>query len=118
MDKLWLIIQREYLTRVKKKSFILITLLSPILFVALFTIPVLVTVFSEKEKKSLVVRDDSGVFVPTADATANVSFVLAPEELAELKRTYKLRGFDGVLHIPAFQGNAGMCSTPSKPLSL
>jgi ABC-2 type transport system permease protein len=107
MDKLWLIIQREYLTRVKKKSFILITLLSPILFVALFTIPVLVTVFSEKEKKSLVVRDDSGVFVPTADTTANVSFVLAPEELAELKRTYKLRGFDGVLHIPAFQGNSG-----------
>ncbi|MCU0348743.1 MAG: ABC transporter permease [Saprospiraceae bacterium] len=104
MDKLWLIIQREYLTRVKKKSFILITLLSPIAFVALFTIPVLVTVFSEKEKKTLLVRDDSGVFVPPTDTAATVSFTLAPEQLAELKATYKLRGFDGVLHIPALQG--------------
>ncbi|MCC6727428.1 MAG: ABC transporter permease [Saprospiraceae bacterium] len=107
MDKLWLIIQREYLTRVKKKSFILITLLSPILFVALFTIPVLVTIFSGKEKKSLLVSDDSGIFVPPTDASANVSFALAKEELPVLKRNYKTMGYDGVLHIPAVQGKTG-----------
>ncbi len=105
MDKLWLIIQREYLTRVKKKSFILITLLSPLIFVALFTVPILVTLFAGKEQKSLLVRDDSGIFVPANDTSANVSFVVAQEQLSELKRTYKLRGFDGVLHIPALQGN-------------
>ena len=31
MDKIWLIIKREYLTRVKKKSFIIMTLLGPLL---------------------------------------------------------------------------------------
>ncbi len=98
MDKLWLIVQREYLTRVKKKSFILITLLSPLIFVALFTVPILVTLFAGKEQKSLLVHDDSGIFVPPADSSANVSFVLAQEQLPELKKTYKLRGFDGVLH--------------------
>lgn len=100
MDKLWLIIQREYLTRVKKKSFILITLLSPIIFVALFTIPVLVTLFAGKESKSLVVKDDSGIFVPPSDTSGRASFTLSTEPLDVLKATYKNRGFDGVLFIP------------------
>ncbi len=101
MDKLWLIVQREYLTRVKKKSFILITLLSPILFVALFTIPVLVTLFAGKESKSLIVRDDSGIFVLPSDTSARTSFTLSKEPLDVLKASYKNMGFDGVLYIPA-----------------
>lgn len=101
MDKLWLIVQREYLTRVKKKSFILITLLSPILFVALFTIPVLVTLFAGKESKSLIVRDDSGIFVLPSDSSARTSFTLSKEPLDVLKASYKNMGFDGVLYIPA-----------------
>lgn len=101
MDKLWLIVQREYLTRVKKKSFILITLLSPILFVALFTIPVLVTLFAGKERKSLIVRDDSGIFVLPSDTSARTSFTLSKEPLDVLKASYKNMGFDGVLYIPS-----------------
>lgn len=107
MDKLWLIIQREYLTRVKKKSFILITLLSPIIFVALFTIPVLVGLFAGKETKSLLVKDDSGIFVPPADTATRATFTLSQEPLAVLKATYKNKGFDGVLHIPAVEPNGG-----------
>lgn len=34
MDKIWLIIQREYLTRVRKKSFLVISLLAPVLLAA------------------------------------------------------------------------------------
>jgi len=105
MDKLWLIVQREYLTRVKKKSFILITLLSPIIFVALFTIPVLVALFAGKEKKSLVVKDDSGIFVAPADTSARARFTLSQEPLDVLKATYKGRGFDGVLYIPTLPTN-------------
>ncbi|MCF8246560.1 MAG: ABC transporter permease [Saprospiraceae bacterium] len=105
MDKLWLIIQREYLTRVKKKSFIIITLLSPIIFVALFTIPVLVGLFAGKETKSLVVKDDSGVFVPPIDTSARATFTMSQEPLASLKATYKSTGFDGVLYIPALEPN-------------
>ena len=101
MDKLWLIIQREYLTRVKKKSFILITLLSPIIFVALF---------AGKEKKSVVVRDDSGIFVAAGDSSARASFTLSQEPLDVLKSTYKNKGFDGVLHIPQLQAGADKVS--------
>lgn len=103
MNKLWLIVEREYLTRVKKKSFILITLLSPLIFVALFTVPALVAVFAGKEHKVVAVRDDSGVFSVPEDTSARVTFSLLNEPLDVLKATYKGRGFDGVLHIPAFQ---------------
>lgn len=103
MNKLWLIVEREYLTRVKKKSFILITLLSPLIFVALFTVPALVAVFAGKESKTVAVRDDSGIFTVPEDTSARVTFSLLNEPLDVLKATYKGRGFDGVLHIPAFQ---------------
>lgn len=108
MDKLWLIIQREYLTRVKKKSFILITLLSPVIFVALFTIPVLVTLFAGKEKKSIVVKDDSGVFEVPVDTSARARFTLSQEPLEVLKATYKSQSYDGVLHIPSMPTNGKM----------
>jgi ABC-2 type transport system permease protein len=120
MDKLWLIIQREYLTRVKKKSFILITLLSPIIFVALFTIPVLVTLFAGKEKKSIVVKDDSGVFEVPVDTAARARFTLSQEPLEVLKATYKGQGYDGVLYIPALpnDGKMNLSYFSEKQLSL
>jgi ABC-2 type transport system permease protein len=103
MNKLWLIIEREYLTRVKKKSFILITLLSPLIFVAIFTVPALIAVFAGKEQKTVAVKDDSGVFTVPEDTSSRVNFVLMTDPIDVLKATYKGRGFDGVLYIPSFQ---------------
>jgi len=39
MNKIWIIFEREYLQRVKKKSFILSTLLTPLIFLFLFLLP-------------------------------------------------------------------------------
>lgn len=103
MNKLWLIVEREYLTRVKKKSFILITVLSPLIFVALFTVPALIAAYAGKEHKAIAVKDDSGVFSSPKDTSGRITFTLLDEPLEVLKATYKGRGFDGVLYIPAFQ---------------
>jgi ABC-2 type transport system permease protein len=103
MNKLWLIIEREYLTRVRKKSFILTTLLSPLIFVALFTVPTLIAIYTEKEQKNIAVKDESGTFVIPADTAASIAFTALAEPLDVLKLTYRGRGFDGVLHIPAFE---------------
>lgn len=103
MNKLWLIVEREYLTRVKKKSFILITVLSPLIFVALFTAPALIAAYAGKEHKAIAVKDDSGVFSSPKDTSGRITFTLLDEPLEVLKATYKGRGFDGVLYIPAFQ---------------
>ncbi len=101
MNKLGLIIQREYLTRVKKKSFILITLLSPLIFVALFTVPALLAIYAGKESKTIAVKDVSGVFVPPTDTTQEVQYELRSEPINDLKANYNNMGYDGVLHIPA-----------------
>lgn len=102
MNKLWLIIKREYLTRVKKKSFILITLISPFIFVALFTVPALVATYAGNEQKSVVVKDDSGIFTQPEETDKRVIFTLLDDPLESLKQSYRERGFDGVLYIPAF----------------
>ena len=55
MNKTLLIIAREYLTRVKKKSFLILTLLGPILMAAMIVIPVLVAENTGRDAKVLVV---------------------------------------------------------------
>ena len=99
MNKLGLIIQREYLTRVKKKSFILLTLLSPLIFVALFTVPALLAVYAGDETKTIAVKDDSGIFI-LPESSNKVTYQLMTVSLDDLKENYRSRGFDGVLHVP------------------
>ncbi|TAF67792.1 MAG: ABC transporter permease [Cytophagales bacterium] len=61
MKKIWLVIQREYLVRIRKRAFIIMTLLTPVLFAALMIIPVwLATTF--ESKKTIQVIDQSGIF--------------------------------------------------------
>jgi len=104
MNKLWLIIKREYLTRVKKKSFILITLISPLILVALITLPALLVVFAGgDEQKSVAVIDDSGIFTGSIESNERVDFALESAALEDLKTDYKEKGYDGVLYIPTFE---------------
>jgi ABC-2 type transport system permease protein len=64
MNKLGIIIKREYLTRVKNKSFLIITFLGPIFFVALMIAPTLLALNSDKieSKKAIAVLDETGWF--------------------------------------------------------
>ena len=59
-SKVAIIIQREYLTRVKKKSFIITTLLMPLVMLALMVTPVLVAEFSGPDTRRMIVIDNSG----------------------------------------------------------
>ena len=52
MLKIWLIIQREFLVRVKKKSFIVMTILGPILIAALMIVPIYLA--KESQEKRLI----------------------------------------------------------------
>lgn len=62
LKKISVIISREFVTRVKKKSFIITTIVTPILFVALMFIPSLVMLYSEDtgEVKKVMIVDESG----------------------------------------------------------
>lgn len=61
MNKILLVIQREYITRVRKKSFWILTILVPLLMAALYAIPIYLSV-KPLEKSLVLVADESGVF--------------------------------------------------------
>lgn len=79
MNKIWLIIRREYITRVRKKSFIVTTLLIPIMMFGLISLFVYMAVKSE-QKQTIVVNDDSGFFVNKMD-TVQKSYKIVYDHL-------------------------------------
>ncbi len=63
MNKVSIIIKREYVTRVRKKSFIIMTILAPVLMAALIIVPTLVMMNQDEDfKKIAVVEDGTDLF--------------------------------------------------------
>ena len=75
MNKIWIIIQREFMTRVKKKSFILLTILMPFIFAALIMVPLMLATIEGDEQKKVMVIDKTGRYVGSLKSTANYAFV-------------------------------------------
>ena len=62
MSKISLIIENEYMTRVRKKSFLVMTLLTPILLALLCCIPILIELFSSSDMRNVTVVDHTGLY--------------------------------------------------------
>ncbi len=107
MNKLWLIIKREYLTRVKTKAFIFTTLLTPIGLAAFFAVVALIFSY-EGDSQRIALKDDSGIFIekPIKDSE-RAKFFIRTESLDELLETYKDKNYNGVIHIPEKVANPG-----------
>ncbi|MBQ9450712.1 MAG: ABC transporter permease [Bacteroidales bacterium] len=95
-----IIISREYLNKVKKKSFIWTTLLVPIL-VAGLTIGIMVAVMNTKEKtKAIAVVDRSGIVLPYLTDSETISFQdFSAMPLDSVKNNLSVMSLDGVLSI-------------------
>ena len=76
MNKIWLVIQREYLTRVRNKTFILSTILTPLGFVAIIAVVVLITVKNVRQEKVAVV-DSQGVLKSNLEGSKSVMYDFA-----------------------------------------
>lgn len=98
MNKTLLIIAREYLTRVRKKSFIILTLLGPLLMAALIIVPVYVATKSERDAKILVV-DDNDYYINRFTDTEHLHFSYQSGDIEELKMKCVNSEYDAVLHI-------------------
>ncbi len=99
MNKIKLIIRREYLTRVRKKSFIIMTVLGPVLMAALFIVPVWLAMNDEDEADILVI-DDSFLFTDRMTDTETIHFHFPKDGLDSAKaRVVASEDFDAVLHI-------------------
>mgnify|MGYP003334817513 FL=1 len=102
MKNLKLIIQREYLSRVKKKSFIITTLITPLAIGLFIFVLGFILSYSDSEKKTIAVVDHSGIFNKPADLAkaGNTSFELVDATVEELKANFEDTNFDAILYIP------------------
>lgn len=98
MNKIGLIISREYLTRVSKKSFIIMIILAPILLAALIVVPVIVANQTQKSMKVMVV-DENDFFINRFSDNAKTTFSYRSGEIEVIKKEALESGFDAVLHI-------------------
>ncbi|MFA5651426.1 MAG: ABC transporter permease, partial [Proteiniphilum sp.] len=74
MNKLGLVIRREYITRVRKKSFIILTLLMPVLMVALSLLPLWLSTLNDGSVKRVAVIDNTGIYAPLLESTEQYTF--------------------------------------------
>ncbi len=99
MNKIKLIIQREYLSRVKKRSFVVMTILGPILMAAMFVIPVYVST-RQGDVKKIAILDETGIFRDKFTDTKTILFTNVTGPIATLKEQLSDSGYYAVLHIP------------------
>ena len=85
MSKIGIIIKREYLNRVSKKSFLILTFLTPILFSALIFVPLWLSSIKGDEVKNVVILDRTGVYAPLFENTDNYKFIEGTESLEKYK---------------------------------
>lgn len=100
MHKIALIIKREYLTRVKKKSFLIMSLLGPILFAAMFAVPIWLASRDSDEIRTIEIVDESGLITEPLEDRGNLRFVMADNGLDSSKKEMKESSVYGILHIP------------------
>ena len=73
-NKIGIIIGREFNERVRKKSFIITTLLTPLLIIALMIAPALIISYSGGEKKQIAVVDESGIIANNLQSNDEIIF--------------------------------------------
>ncbi|MEQ9299959.1 MAG: ABC transporter permease [Cyclobacteriaceae bacterium] len=100
MHKIGLIISREYLTRVRKKSFIVMTIIGPLLFAALIILPTWLA-SQDGEQKVIEVLDDSGSFIGKFQDTESLLFEYITGDLDAAKERVPNENTFGLLYIPA-----------------
>lgn len=86
MNKIAIVIKREYLTRVRKKSFLLLTFLMPLLFAGLILGTLLLAKLNEGEAKTIVVIDQTGEYLPVLQDTEQFHFIAAGADLEDFRK--------------------------------
>ncbi len=106
MNKIGLIIKREYLTRVRKRSFIIMTFLGPVLLAAIYIIPILLALHSESDKKTIAVVDESHWFEDRLKSNEEQTFIIVENMPIDSVKTLVQEGYyDIALHVPPTQLN-------------
>ena len=122
LQKLGIIIGREYLNKVKKKSFLIITFVAPVVFAALCILPSLIMMNAKEETKKVAVVDASGIVLPKLENTDVVAFYdFTGRDVDSLKTALDAVGMDVLLDISpldSLQKTVTAHSYSAKPLGM
>lgn len=112
-SKIAIIIAREFSIRVKKKSFILMTILTPLLFAGLMIVPSLIAVYSgSDENLKIAVVDNSGIVMPYLESGSEVTFEEVQGEPADsLKKNFKEKGMYAVVVVSPLDSSKNLSIT-------
>lgn len=119
--KISVVISKEYLTRVKKKSFLVTTFLVPVLFAAMCCIPALIMLFNKDEVKSIALVDDSGIVASSIKSDSAVHFIdCTANGLDSLKAGFDNVEYAAILHVSPLDStnNVSVCTYSKKPLGM
>lgn len=116
------IISREYLTRVRKKSFLLITFLGPIFFAAVAILPSVIMFMAEDKGKQVAVIDESGIVMPMFEDTEAIDYIdCTDQSLDSMKVNLEDLGYAALVHISAIEPQTKSVSVTaysSSPMSV
>lgn len=103
MNKILLIIQREYLSRVKKKSFIIMTLLTPLIVAGFYGLIIYFSIQGVKGtfNKVAVVNSNKSL-TEQLQPTKNIGYTYVDESLEAMKSSLKTTKYDYILYLPEF----------------
>ncbi|MCF0177802.1 MAG: ABC transporter permease [Bacteroidales bacterium] len=121
LSKINLIIGREYSSRVKKKSFILTTLLTPILFAAMMVIPVLIAIWGDNSQKKIIISDKSGIMTPYFENNEGYIYQFDNDtDIEALKKVFNSLDCYAILDISAIEDNGkiAVAAYSKEPLSM
>ena len=100
MKQLLLVIQREYVNKVRNKSFIIMTFLSPLIFIGLIALVVFLTQLNNDKTKVITVVDQSGLFTDTFTTIDHYQFQYVNNTLDRAKAAVNEKEEFGLLYIP------------------
>lgn len=104
MSKLGLIISREYFTKVKNKSFIFTTLLTPLGFLVFFIVIGVIFSYQGSQTYRIALQDKSEMNFELPQSTKKFNFIKSESTLDSLKAQYLRSEIDGILVLPKFAG--------------
>jgi ABC-2 type transport system permease protein len=101
MNKTLIILRQEYLKRVKKKSFIILTLLVPFLFAGMFALIIILSINNDKKERTIAVFDESTLFLNELGMEGQTTYkFIQKDEYEKLKSNLKGSEYYAVLYIP------------------
>ena len=100
MNKIWIITKREFLTRVLKRSFIIMLILGPVIFAGLISATAYLTTLESKEVRKIAVIDSTGMFIKRIPDSKYLKFdYLLNAKVDDVRKILKKTDYYGILYI-------------------